>query len=484
MGKRKVLSDSIVLTIGNYVVKLRGLLFMPVIIKAMGLASYGIFIQLTTNLSMIHPFCTLALGEGFRRYSSKYEKGQVEELSEDYWTVIIPSIFTSFIGALLIFLLAPIICESLFQEVSSDVLLACRISSLMVIERVLWEQMNNYLMARKRFKQNTYLSLAYKFVPYMGLVAGFMFWRSMAWGMGLFLFFESIFVAVLFFMLMRELPVKLVNWGTLKKFFSYSWTLTVNQFEGGLLAKLDRYFISVMMGPAAVGAYNIVYSVVSFLDDVSIPFRRYYSSYLPKMWDNGNEKKALKQIRTGLRYYFIISWMMLIAIVLVLPQLLELLLSERAPDIENFNWLVLVTGCGIVAEGGRRLYGQIISLRNLNHYRIMFNLIAVVVNLILNYFLIPTWGLVGAGFATLVSYWIILVLNARMFSIEAGSKFYVQIFLAASVGIPAILVAQSYPAPNIYYAVGYSILFVTLFLLAAFNLRLTTMKELKQFLSR
>ncbi len=457
---------------------------MPIIIKAMGLASYGIFIQLTTNLSMIHPFCTLALGEGFRRYSSKYEKDQIEELSEDYWSVIIPSIFTSFIGAMLIFLLAPFICETLFQEVSSDVLLACRISSLMVIERVLWEQMNNYLMARKQFKQNTYLTLAYKFVPYLGLVAGFIFWHSMAWGIGLFLLFESIFVLALFFKLLKELPIQSINWDTLKKFFSYSWTLTINQFEGGILAKVDRYFISILMGPAALGGYNIVYSVVSFLDDLSIPFRRYYSSYLPKMWDNGKEQKALYQIRTGLRYYFIISWIMLIAIVLVLPQLLELLLSDRAPHIENFNWLVLVTGCGIVAEGARRLYGQIISLRNLNHYRIMFNLIAVVVNLILNYFLIPIWGLVGAGFATFVSYWIILVLNARMFSIEAGSKFYIQIFLAASAGIPALLVTQSYPAPNIYYAVGYSILFVMLFLLAAFSLRLTTMKELKQFLGR
>lgn len=482
--KNKLLSDSIFLTVGNYVIKMKGLLFMPVIINAVGLANYGIFVQISVNLSMIHPFCTMALGEGFKRFTSKTDENERELLARDFWTVMLPSIALSILGALAVFFTAPIIGIQLFKELSPDVLLAIRLSSLMVVERVVWEQLNNYLLGRKSFKQNTLLSLLYKFVPYLGMVAGFVWYGSMAMAFGLFLVLESVLVLALFVRIVRKLPFCLPDLQVLRMFFKYSWALTLSQFEGSLLAKVDRYFISYFMGPAAVGAYNIIYSVVSFLDDLSLPFRRYYSTYLPKIWDSGDMSEALSQIRTGIRYFYTISWIGLCAMTLGLGSLMSLLLGDRSPDIESFHLVVVVTGAGIVAEGVKRFYNQLINLRRKNHFQVIFQLLAVAINMALNYFLVPIWGLLGAGFATLIAYGLIVTLNAQVFRLEAGSHYYWKLLLGTVLGIPAIIIAIKWPTDDLLNTTFRVVGFLAIYVLLAFKIGLFQVSELLAILGR
>ena len=89
VSKKKVISDSIFLSTGDLLIRLKGIVFIPIIISSVGLANYGAFVQILINVSLIVPFCTLELGMGFYRYTSKYDETDVKKLSRDYWTVFI-----------------------------------------------------------------------------------------------------------------------------------------------------------------------------------------------------------------------------------------------------------------------------------------------------------------------------------------------------------------------------------------------------------
>ncbi|MCB9205231.1 MAG: oligosaccharide flippase family protein [Flavobacteriales bacterium] len=481
---RKILSDSIFLTVGNYLMKLKGLIFMPVIISSVGLANYGIFVQIFVNLSMISPFCTLALGESFKRFTSKYAADDTTALSNDFWTVIIPSFLMALIGATILFFTSPIICEFLFKSITDDVLWATRISSVMIVERVLWEQLNKYLLARKKFKQNTVLTLLYAFVPYLGLVAGFVFYESLTYAVSFFLMLEAMFMVFLFFRVAKGLSFQIPRLATLKKFLNYSWALIFTQFESGILAKVDRYFISYFLGPAAVGIYNVIYSVVSFLDDLSLPFRRYYASYLPVIWDSGETDKALNQVRLGIRYYFVISWLGLVALTMALEPLLTLVLNKESPNLEHFEWIVFITGVGIIAEGGIRLFYQVINMQKRNAYQVIFQFLAVLVNVGLNFVLVPKWGLFGAGFATFVSYVFILLITAKYFSIGADVRYFFQLGLVMIISVLGAGFASHFPAKNMWLVVIEVGLFSLAYLGIALGMKMVNIAELKALTGR
>lgn len=480
--RNKIVTDSMVLTIGGYLIKMKGLIFMPLIIQTVGMANYGIFVQIFINLAMITPFCTLSLGEGFKRFTSKYDLADKKRLSVDFWSIMSVTILSAFLGGTLIFLLAPTICEYLFKDVSTDVVVASRLSGLMVFERVLWEQINKFLLGQKKFKLNTSLTLLYKFVPYLGLMLGFVVQNSLMWAITYYLILELIFLIILILIVLRIVQFEKPDLSVVKRFLKYSWPLILSNFEGSLLAKVNRYFISFMMGPAAAGVFNIIYSVIALLDEFSLPFRRYFGSYLPKLWDSGNQEKAFGQLRKGIQYFLVISVLGLGGIIILLKPMLIFLIADKMPVIDYFLPLIVITGLGVVSEGAIRLYNQVINLQEKNIFLIAYQMLAVILGILLNYMLIPKLGLLGAGIATFSSYLFVLIINAYMFSVSSDFRYYLKQFTILTTLIPVILWTNYFPAKTLFEGIFYSSIYVLLFVVVMWKLRVLDKSELKIFM--
>lgn len=475
IDKNKVISDSLFLTVCDFLLRFKGVIFIPLIISAVGLDYYGAFVQILINPTLIIPFCALALGMGFYRYTSQYTTDQKFQIGRDFWTVMSISFIISLAGAGILYLLSPIISKSILQGIG---LRALRYSSILVINGVMWEVLTKFIQSRKQFKLYSIYELIYGLVPYISFVVGISVSKELFFGIILYILTETVLLLFLFFFVTRNIRFMLPSFSIFVKFLRYSWALLFSQLSGGILSKIDRYFIGYFLGPTSIGIYNIVYSVSQLLPAFAKPFGKYFDVYLPKHWDEGNYDKVKSQIREGLLYYLIITIGGLIGITLYLRPAIIILLGKTLSGVDHFEFLVFVTALGLLLFGTTEFYNKIVRYMEKNQFQLIFQLVAAFVNIILNFFLVRTLGILGAGIATFISYGITIGLYNTFFTIDANLNYFVKIFGIILATFPMIIIYHFIKSPNMVSLIASMFFSAIVFVLIIFVLRILTIKKI------
>ena len=425
------MTDSVFIYVAVLLLRLKGIIFLPFIIASVGLKYYGVFIQLFVNVKLVTSITHLALASAFGRYTSQYENSDIDRLSRDFWSVIFVGLVCSLVGAGSLYLLCPFLNDTFLDGAA---LTELRFSSLLVIFNVLQNQVNGYLQARKKFIFHSLQMTIYEFVPYLGFVLLIIFTSSLLPGLLCFIGLKTVIMLVLLVFSAKDLKFTWPNFRICKKFIAYSWPLSFTIVEEDLLSKANRYFIGYFLGPAAIGLYTIIYSVVSLIDDYTVPLRKYYTNYLPKLWDDGKTEVVKRRFREGLSAFLILAMGSLVGIVLYLEPVLNIILGKNMVDIVNMESMIVVLGLGIVTFAVSRFFFQLMIIKGMNHYKLIIQIVAVAVNIGLNYWLLPLLGIMGSAISTLVSYTILLSLSTFFFRIGIDRPFmfrFVRILLSA-----------------------------------------------------
>ena len=399
---KKILGDGSFIFVGDLIVKLKGLLFLPLIIGKIGLHNYGVLIQALLAPGVVAGVCSLSLGTSLIRFSSKLEENEKDVISEDFFTVLVPSFFLSLLGCLAVFLLSGWISDNLLEGASKSII---QLASIMVINEVVWRTIGFYLKARKRFKPYSILTILYQFTPYLGLVAGIYFTENISTGLKYMVSVQAIVIVISYILYCRKLSYKTPSIAKLETFFYYSWPLALSNISGGLLSKSDRFLIGYFLEPSMVGVYSIIYMILSFIDQLTTPLRTYFGSYLPKVWDKGDRNQAYEQIQLGMLLFISLAGLLLSLAYVYMYDFIDLYLLDL--DLEQVNYwemIVLSIGIGIILLGMSRFQFQIIRLAKKNQMELYIQLIGLSVSVILNVILLPLIGILGAGLATFLGY--------------------------------------------------------------------------------
>lgn len=477
VDKRKIISDSIFITTGNLINKFKGIIFIPVVISVVGMANYGVFVQLLINPIVITPFVTLALGMAFNRYTSQYEETDIKRLSRDYWTVSTVVFILSIFGALFLYFLSPIISKHLL---AGKALNSLKLSSVLVVIRGLSNVDLEYIQSRKEFKLASVFLLVSQLIPYLGFIAGIVIKADIFFGLLLYIGIMFALVLGLKFYVIRKLKFVLPSLKILIKFIKYSWALIFSTITGGLLSKIDRYFIGYFLGPVSIGIYNIIYSAVELIDYFSVPFRKYFDVYLPKIWDKDKKNKVIEQLKDGLLYYLIISVGTLSLLVALLKPTILLILRKDFPNIVDLELIVLVIGLGMICLGTTRFYFQLIKYKEQNHLRLIFQSVSVILNIMLNYFLVKHYGIMGAGIATFISYFAVIIMCNFYLDLKIDLVFMLKFFrvLAAGIGVIAVLFFNQ--VENLFHLIIYIFMAVFVYIFLVLIFKVSSLKEIKR----
>jgi len=476
INKKKILSDSAFLTIGNLIINLRGIIFIPIIVGTVGMSNYGVFIQVIINSQVLVPLTTLALGMGFYRYTSKLDDSEIFNLSKDYWSVIFVSFILSFIGAAVVYATAPLVNNYILDGTA---LATIRLSSLLVITGSLITQNSKYIVARKYMKLYSLYKVAIEFIPYMAFIFGIVIKSDLFFGLLLYIIFEGILLLFNMIWITRRLKIVAPSLKVIIKFIKYSWSLCFSEITGGLLSKVDRYFIGYFMGPIAIGIYNIVYSVCSVLHVFTEPFRKYLATYMPKLWDSDKIFEVKEQVRSSLRYYLILAFGALVGIVFLLKPLIKLILHRDLSSIPNFNVLVLAVGLGILGYGISEIFFIMFQLKERNHLKLIFQLIAVTLNVALNVILIKQFGITGAGIATFISYFAVVLLCNSTIHIKYPLKFFYKLGgMIISVSLAGLFLYR-FPVNSFSGLIVNSFVYLCIYFLLILAMRVVSFSEIK-----
>lgn len=171
-----------------------------------------------------------------------------------------------------------------------------------------------------------------------------------------------------------------------------------------ILSNSDRIMITWLADASQAGIYSLVYSLgmITYVITVSID-----GIWIPWFISKMNEK-SYKEINSVTKDYISLITYLMCCLIIVSPEILKLLASE--PYWDGIKIIPIIIAANF-------LFFAYNIYSNLEHYYKKSNqitaltIVAVVLNLILNYFFIPKFGYVTAAFTTAFSYLTVLILH-------------------------------------------------------------------------
>jgi O-antigen/teichoic acid export membrane protein len=174
----------------------------------------------------------------------------------------------------------------------------------------------------------------------------------------------------------------------------------------------DRYVIAVYHDEAMVGVYAGCYSLAQVLQLVSYPLEYSIAPVLPRLWDSGEHAEASRLLRNCFHLSLAIlapaSTVMVLAGPLILSAIgSEAMAKESETVLPLLCWGITIFACtrmvahvALVAHHGRGVMIRVGA--------------TAVLNIALNFALVPSFGAQGSAIATLLCYALYGVLIAQL----------------------------------------------------------------------
>lgn len=370
------------------VTKLKGVVLVVVLSRLLGLGAYGVWIQFMVIIELSSSICGLGLQNALVRYFPHMSREQRRDLT---WTsyAMIACVSCIVMGVLVMF--ADDVAAVLGGE-QSDGAVFVLISSAVPALALRLPALNLWRACDQLHRYSVASSLVDLF-ELGGVVSGILFARSLygaAIGYVVILWLEVLVLLVLTRNRFGGPSVAVEHIKVLR----YSLPLVPAALSAGTLGRADRLVIGAMLGPVQVGIYSAVYAVASVLNLIGLAFT---NVLFPKVVRDPAGATRLVSRYSGL---FLLIGVPVLGLVTFVSGPVVRSLTGAEISAGRAALLVGAVGLGVLffAWGGVRglpLYAQD---RTLMVWCILFT--SALVNLGMNYLLIPRFGLLGAALAT------------------------------------------------------------------------------------
>lgn len=206
------------------------------------------------------------------------------------------------------------------------------------------------------------------------------------------------------------------------KALSYGVPLIFHSLGGYLIAVSDRFFILYFEGVESIGIYGVAYQIGMVIGLFQNSFNQAWVPYFFSSLKINSKKRNLQIVKITYGY-FLIMLLLVVIFYLITPYIYKYFIGEQFQEGVNVVLWVLL---GYAFNG---MYKMVVNyLFYLKQTRVIavFTTIAATLNLVLNYFLIDLYGIVGAAQATTISFaflfFAILIVSTKKFKIPWNLK--------------------------------------------------------------
>lgn len=184
----------------------------------------------------------------------------------------------------------------------------------------------------------------------------------------------------------------------------FSVPLIIHVLSNALLSQVDRLFIAKMLGESSAGIYSFAYNIGMCILVVVMAWNSSWQPRLYKLIEQGNYAKINTVIKNS-------------SILLVAISFVTILFSKQMVDIlsdHRYSESISLVPIIIIANALIHIYLSYVNFTFFKKKTILVSigtLLAVIINMILDYYLIPIYGIHGAAWATVVAYFMLALFH-------------------------------------------------------------------------
>lgn len=401
---KRLVKDASLYSVSTLMARGFSIITVPIYTRILSPADYGALDMLSYMAVLVPLFVGVALDQAIARFyhdaPDDLEKKRMAS-SVLFYNVFVFALFTPIIKPLADLLAHVWLDDQVDSATVVLVFVYIWINSIFYIA-------NNQLKYLFLSKQSALCSIGNTI---LSIILSFTFVVYYGWGVyGIFLgqvLGQAVF-ALLSIYYARESYALVFAWTSLKRMMAYSLPLVPGTLAFFLMQYVDRYAINQINGLTDVGIYGIGARVATLASLFLIGFS---SAWSPIVMKSYREHDAAEKFSVVFNHYLFAVSAILLGLSLFGQEIL-LLLTTKAFS-QGFVVVPLLVLAAILASIGQYFtYG--IQIAQKSNYRMFLNFVALGINVVLNYLLIPCMGIIGASLATVLSLAFMTVFGMRI----------------------------------------------------------------------
>jgi len=408
---KKNIKHTAIYSLGNIATKLIGIVLLPLYTTHITVAEYGILGILEITILLLTQLLILSQNQALLRF---YNLNEYRDKKKN--TLFTINIFLVTIG--LVFVLMGCTFSnklSLLFSKPAEFSIYFRLSCLIIFIRVLNNLYLSVLRADEKSRLYT-ISNIVKLLFIMGFNIYFVAFARI--GIKGILYSYLIGDGVLFLILFPgrifEMTPKFDS-KILKAALIFGFPLIFSSLSHMLLNMGNRYILKLLVNYEEVGLYNLGYKVAGVLNMFLI--QSFTLGLLPsayKMYGQKGDKRYYSKMLTY--FMFVLCWSGL-GLSLFSKEVIKLLALN--PDYWAAYTVVPVIVLAYVFSGGKSVTSLGMYLTGKTRFIAYNTIFAMLLNIGLNFLLIPKYGMMGAAIATLITFIVLYVISQIM-----SNRFY------------------------------------------------------------
>ena len=267
----------------------------------------------------------------------------------------------------------------------------------------------------------------------------------------------------------------------LRRTLRFGLPLVPHYFAGWALTFIDRFLLMALGSAAQVGLYSLAYNFSMILNLFCTSIN---TAWAPIFYDLAESQDGLKKLPRLTTVYAASVTALAIGFTMFAPDALVILANQRFHAAAP---VVPVVAGGYFFFAMYMLVSTPIFHARKTGWAPAISVGAAVVNVLLNLYLIPRYGMLGAAWATFVSY-ACMALTAHAISVRVKPGVYQDRMLVALVGIYLLALAATIAlmnvSLNVWLDIAVKMAVVPLFFGLLLLFRFMTIAEVRAFLRR
>ena len=376
----------------------RGLIFLPILTKMLGADYYGAWSIMLVTVYLLLPIVMLGLPYGLGRFIPG-EKDKHEVAEGLFSTIYFVALFSS-IGAISIYFLSDVIADGLLKNIAYSNII--KLISPLIVLQSLNQICTDFFVLRHKAKKYSMLMIAQTCIEislvYLFISSGYSLFGA---ALGL-LISRGAILGVSMYFIVSHIGLCFPSVSVFSSYFRYGIHIVPSAISEWIISSSDKYMIGLFLGAASVGLYSASYGIAT------IPLVAMYivtfasSPIIFKSYDEGRIQDTQNYLSYSLKYILILIIPSVFGLsILARPILLSLTTAEFA----RFGiFIIPLVSSSIIFEAVRATYGRVLQLYKRTKLFAIASLTAGLVNIGLNIFFIPHFGIIGAATTTLIAY--------------------------------------------------------------------------------
>jgi len=430
MGQlEKFAKDVGLMGITKVILGLQAFLLLPILTKFLGATDFGIWSQIKITVTLLASISVLSLDTIIIRFISGEENKL--KISTEFISFLMLSLsFAIFLGGTIYIFSEKI---SFFLTHISNIGFFFKFVVIMIVLQVIYYLFMTFFRSKELIKFHSMMEL-------IGVVLEMcLIYILLLKGYGLIGVISAFILTKLLLVFIASINIKKYllfvkpSFKVIKPYFTFGLPLVFMPVLSILLQISDQYIIGYYSGAKAVGIYALAYSLCVIIKLLLDPIYLLLQQTMSKAWNQGDIEKAKFYFQYSYKYAFMLVIPTMFGLSLLAKPILKIISTT---EFIAGSLLVPIISLGITLYTFFFLAMILLQLSKKTKRITQIFIMLVVVNILLNFILIPYLGNLGAALSTLVAFAISAVYGIiiiKSMKLDLMWKFLFKSIFASSV---------------------------------------------------